>query len=361
MLVWIVSGASTHSVGEFYICCRGFGLIRILFSFRELRSHVTDIHKWHLRLNCQVVIPNHGMCSWSCGSYMLCMTAHLRDYHGVDDPGHGEFPKTLVFMTSTREPLQKGVSFNLSFDLNSCDLFQSHSALCVHYKEHQKTLKADLTKEERGAVDAGFIAKVAELVVARSKRDNNVEVKEGLADPADSESLGGDDTFSAGEGGGEEEEEEGSDGGDDDEGSGEDDDEDSGSDAESGADPEVGENELPRSSDRRMILYIRKARDPVYKTDEPPLELDDQGSRDDEAFRRGRSKCDNTNRDSNGSESDMDLDGLSEGNEAPFAGPPAEEEMLMKEQSDQQVMAVEDVMLPAHVGSKPGGNRYFFI
>ena len=261
MLVWIVSGATTHSVGEFFICCRGLGLICILFSFRELSSHVTDIHKWHLRLNCQVVTPT-GMCSWSCGSYMLCMTAHLRDYHGVDDPGHGEFPKTLVFMTSTREPLQKGVSFNLSFDLNSCDLFQSHSALCVHYKEHQKTLKADLTKEERGAVDAGFFAKVAELVVARAKRDNNVEVKEALADPADSESLG-DDTFSAGEGGEEEEEEEGSDVGDDEGSSGDDDDDGGGSDDESGADPEVGETELPRSSNRRMILYIRKARDPV--------------------------------------------------------------------------------------------------
>ena len=201
-------------------------------------------------------------------------------------------------------------------------------------------------------------AKVAELVVARSKRDNNVEVKEALADPADSESLGGDDTFSAGEEGGEEEEEGGSDGGDE-EGSGEDDDEDGGSDAESDADPEVGENEPPSSSNRRMILFIRKARNPpVYKTDEPPLELDDQGSRDDQAFRRGRSKCDNTNRDTDGSESDMDLDGLSEGNEALFAGQPAEEEMLMREQSDQQVMAVEDVMLPAHRGSKPEGNRY---
>ena len=107
-----------------------------------------------------------------------------------------------------------------------------------------------------------------------------------------------------------------------------------------------------------MILYIRKARDPVYKTDEPPLELDDQGSRDVEAFRRGRSKCDTTNHDSTGSEIDMDLDGVSEGNDVLFAGKPAEEEMLMSEQSDQQVMAVEDVMLPAHRGSKPEGNRY---
>ena len=59
--------------------------------------------------------------------------------------------------------------------------------------------------------------------------------------------------------------------------------------------------------------------------------------------------------------SDMELEGSSEGNEAIVAGPSTEEEKLMKESSDQQVMAVDNVMLPDRVGSKPGGNRYFLI
>ena len=82
----------------------------MLFSYRDLSEHVTDIHGIHLRLNCQFVTPTHGMCSWSCSSYMYCMTKHLRDYHQVENIGRGEFPKTLVFLTTTRDPLPKGVS-----------------------------------------------------------------------------------------------------------------------------------------------------------------------------------------------------------------------------------------------------------
>ena len=76
--------------------------------------HVPDAHGFHLRLNCQVITPT-GLCSWSCGSKLHCLTAHLRDYHGVEDPAHGEFPKNLVFFTSTREPFAKGVSYTLIF------------------------------------------------------------------------------------------------------------------------------------------------------------------------------------------------------------------------------------------------------
>ena len=96
-------------------------------------------------------------------------------------------------------------------------------------------------------MDAGFRARVAELVVQRSKRDSNVGIKEAVADPDGSESLGGDDSFSGDEEGGEEEDEGGSDGGDE-EGSGEDDDDEDGSDDENDAAPDVGENELPSSS-----------------------------------------------------------------------------------------------------------------
>ena len=211
-------------------------------------------------------------------------------------------------------------------------------------------------------MDAGFRARVAELVVQRAKDDSNVGIKEAVADPDGSESLGGDDSFSGDEEGGEEEDEGGSDGGDE-EGSGEDDDDEDGSDDdENDAAPDVGENELPSCSNSRMILRIPKARTPpVYKTPKQPLELENEESSDDQVSRRSRAKCNATIRDSDGSGSDMELGGSSEGNEALFAGPSAEEEMLMKEQSDQQVMAVDNMMLPAHVGSKPGGNRYFLI
>ena len=74
--------------------------------------HVVEAHEFHLRLNCKFITKT-GMCSWSCGSKLHCMTAHLRDFHGVEDPGHGEFPKNLVFLTTTREPLEKGVSYAL--------------------------------------------------------------------------------------------------------------------------------------------------------------------------------------------------------------------------------------------------------
>ena len=58
-----------------------------------------------------------------------------------------------------------------------------------------------------------------------------------------------------------------------------------------------------------------------------------------------------------GSGSDMDLGGSS-GNEAIVAGPSTEEEKLMKESLDSQLMAMDNEMLPDHVESRPGGNRY---
>ena len=120
--------------------------------------------------------------------------------------------------------------------------------MCVHYKLHQKTLKADLTQEQRSAVDAGFRARVAELVVQRAKDDSNVGIKEAVADPGGSVPLEGDDSFSGDEEGGEEEEEGGSDAGDE-EGSEEDDDDEDGSDGDENEDAsEVGENDLPSTS-----------------------------------------------------------------------------------------------------------------
>ena len=108
-----------------------------------------------------------------------------------------------------------------------------------------------------------------------------------------------------------------------------------------------------------MTLYIRKTREPpkVYKTKDSPLELDAQEFREDQIFARGRSKCDNTIRDDDGSGSDMDVSELSEGNGSLFAGQPVVDEMLMRERSDQQGMSMEDMMLPVHKGSEPEGNR----
>ena len=62
--------------------------------------------------------------------------------------------------------------------------------------------------DDRDAVNTGFNAKLPELVVLRSKRDNNVDVKNAPANLDDSESLGGYDSFSTGDEGGEEEEDE---------------------------------------------------------------------------------------------------------------------------------------------------------
>ena len=64
----------------------------------------------------------------------------------------------------------------------------------------------EMTEEDRDAVNTRFNTKLAELVVARSKRDNNVDVKNAPANLDDSESLGGYDSFSAEDEGGEEEE-----------------------------------------------------------------------------------------------------------------------------------------------------------
>ena len=187
-------------------------------------------------------------------------------------------------------------------------------------------------------------------------------------------SPGGDGSFSGeeeGEGGEEDEEEGGSDGGDeegsDDEDSSDDDGNEGASDGAENKDvsdgaenkdaPEVGDDLPSTSVYGRIILRIRKALHPViYQTPKP---LQNVESSDEQVSRGRRAKRGATIRDLSGSGSDMELEGSSEGNEAVFAGPSAEEEMLMKEQSDQQVMAVGNVMLPAHVGSKPGGNRYF--
>ena len=57
--------------------------------------------------------------------------------------------------------------------------------------------------------------------------------------------------------------------------------------------------------------------------------------------------------------SDMDV-GVPSGNEA-VAGPSVEEEKLMRESGDSQLMAVDAEMLPDHVESRPGGNRYSVI
>ena len=74
-----------------------------------MSEHVEKAHGIHLRLNCQIVTPN-GMCSWSCSSYMYCMTKHLADYHHLENTGRGEFPSSSIFLKTTKEPLPKGVS-----------------------------------------------------------------------------------------------------------------------------------------------------------------------------------------------------------------------------------------------------------
>ena len=84
----------------------------LLFRFRELVPHVVKAHKFHVRIHCKVLTKT-GFCSWSCGSKLHCMTSHLKDFHGIEESGHGEFPKDLVFLTSTRDPLSKGVSYAL--------------------------------------------------------------------------------------------------------------------------------------------------------------------------------------------------------------------------------------------------------
>ena len=220
-----------------------------------------------------------------------------------------------------------------------------------------------MTEENRDAVNTGFNAKLAELVVLRSKRDNNVDVKNAPANLDDSESLGGDDSFSTGDEGGEEEEDEAGSGGDGDEGSGEDGGEgggsNDGSDAGSDVDPDGEESEQPSTSDGRMVLYVRKTREPpkVYKTKDT-LELDAQEFRGDQILARGRSKCDDTIRsrdDSSGS--DMDVGEVSEGNGSLFAGQPVVDEMLMRERSDPREESMDDMMLPAHKGFEPEGNR----
>ena len=116
---------------------------------------------------------------------------------------------------------------------------------------------------------------------------------------------------------------------------------------------------------------IRKTRDPpkVYKTKDSPLELDAQEYGENEAFARGRAKCDNTIRGDDapmvsrginedaGSVSDMDISEIPEDSGFPFAAQPVLEELLMKEGSDQQGVSMVDMMLPVHKESEPEGNR----
>ena len=108
----VVTGVASLTVGEFYSLSRLWIFMLLLFRFRELVPHVVKAHKFHVRLHCKN-LSKTGICSWSCGSKLHCLTLHLRDFHGVEDPGHGEFPKDLVYFTSTRGPLEKGVSYAL--------------------------------------------------------------------------------------------------------------------------------------------------------------------------------------------------------------------------------------------------------
>ena len=72
--------------------------------------HVVKTHNFSVRIHCKALTKS-GLCNWSCGDKLNCLTAHLKDYHGIDGSGHGEFPKEHVFLTSTRDPLPKGVSY----------------------------------------------------------------------------------------------------------------------------------------------------------------------------------------------------------------------------------------------------------
>ena len=241
--------------------------------------------------------------------------------------------------------------------------------LCDHYKLHQKTLKANLTPEQREEVDSLFRARLAELLVLRLKGDSHAGPKVVGAAHDEAGSSKGDGSYSGeeeGEGGEEEEDEGGSDAEDEEESDAEDSSED-GSDsaenkdasdgAESDDAPEVGDTLPSTSVYGRLVLRIRKA----IHTEVPqtPKPLKNMESRDKQVPRVWRAKRCATIRDlsASGSGSDMDLGGSS-GNEAVVAGPSAEEEKLMKESSDSQLMAVDNEMLPDHVESRPGGNRY---
>lgn len=86
-------------------------------------EHAKKDHGKHVRLNCQVMGPNGTMCSWSCSSYMYCMRHHLADYHLLANTGKCEFPSDNVFVTSTDDPLPKGVSLNYLFNFCSYGFF----------------------------------------------------------------------------------------------------------------------------------------------------------------------------------------------------------------------------------------------
>ena len=243
--------------------------------------------------------------------------------------------------------------------------------LCDHYKLHQKTLKANLTPEQREEVDSLFRARLAELLVLRLKGDSHAGPKVVGAAHDEAGSSKGDGSYSGeeeGEGGEEEEDEGGSDAEDEEESDAEDSSDDGSDSAENkdAADgsesddaPEVGDTLPSTSVYGRLVLRIRKA----IHTEVPqtPKPLKNMESRDKQVPRVWRAKRCATIRDmsasGSGSGSDMDLGGSS-GNEAVVAGPSAEEEKLMKESGDSQLMAVDAEMLPDHVESRPGGNRY---
>ena len=110
MLLCGATGARPSSLGEFpCFCCDLVVRLFCWFRYRDMSEHVKERHGTNLRLNCKIA-GDHGVCSWSCSSYMYCMTRHLADYHHLENTGRGEFPKSQVFLTTTKDPLPKGVS-----------------------------------------------------------------------------------------------------------------------------------------------------------------------------------------------------------------------------------------------------------
>ncbi len=85
--------------------------------------------------------------------------------------------------------------------------------MCKHYKLHLKTQKGNLTPAQRHEVDTCFHARLAELLVEKSKRDSGVGSQEAEVAPDDAGSPEVNGSLSGAEEDGEEEEG-GSDGGD---------------------------------------------------------------------------------------------------------------------------------------------------
>jgi len=213
-----------------------------------------------------------------------------------------------------------------------------------------------------------FQTRLAELLVLKMKGDSNTVPKvAGAADDEAGPSKGGESSEEEEEDDGEEEEDEGGSDAEDEEDSDAEDSSGDGSDtaenkdaadgSESDDAPEVRVTSPTISCYGRLVLHIRKA----IRTEVPltPQPLKNMESRKKPVPMVWRGKRCATIRDLNASGSDgSDMDvGVSSGNEA-VAGPSAEEEKLMKESGDSQLMAVDAEMLPDHVESRPGGNRY---